>query len=90
MAVTPWAAPTQISGREQNSLWRTFVSKSGHVGIEGKEKLGYCIGTSSAVRLNSQMETENSLKLKAGGGSVMGSFGRGVGGSSHAVWCWLG
>lgn len=68
------------------ALWILFC----HVEIEGKEKLGYCIGTSSAVRLNSQMETESSLKLKAGGGSVVGSFGRGVGGSSHAVWCWLG
>lgn len=40
-------------------------------GAKGKEKWGYHIGTSSAVRLNLQMETGSSLKLKSAGRSAM-------------------
>lgn len=39
-------------------------------GAEREEKLGYPIGTSSAVRLNPQMETGRSLKLKSAGRSA--------------------
>lgn len=40
-------------------------------GAKGKEKWGYHTGTSSAVRLNLQMETGSSLKLKSAGRSAM-------------------
>lgn len=77
MAVRAWASPTQISEGEQGFLYRNFVPIQAFrvlpscPGAKGKEKWGYCIGTSSAVRLNLQMETGNSLKLKSAGRSAM-------------------
>jgi len=41
----------------------------------------------AAQRWNHQLEAESSLKLKPAGRSAMGSFGRVVQGSSHAVPC---
>lgn len=52
---------------ETLSLSQAFRVLFSCAGVEGEEKLG----TSSAVRLNPQMETGSSLKLKSAGGSAM-------------------
>lgn len=76
MAVTPWPFPTQTSGESRAVCGETLSPSQAFqvlfscAGAEGEEKLGYHIGTSSAVRLNRQMETGSSLKLKSAGRSA--------------------
>lgn len=69
--------PLKLVGESRAVCGETFyLSQAFRVlfsfaGVEGEEKLGYHMGTSSAVRLNPQVETGSSLKLKSAGGSAM-------------------